>query len=211
MGRLRLPDRRQRRLDTPARPFREGRIGQLLAADTPGAEGVAQHLRELILRARRIGQVEDCAERRGDLEAAARDDFLRRQAGDVEHAGVGGGLAEAGRDGQVDLCWHYVPEAIQISGGVVGDRHLGLAAAVAAPQGPADQILVLARGEVPQAEDAAVDRLPGADPALVDLLRVAVAALRRLGRREVPPLLLGDGVQIVVQRMATLAHRKVLS
>ena len=175
--------------------------------DQPGAEGVAHHLGELILGERRRGQVEDRAGRRGDPVAAARRDVAGRQAGDVQHAVGGRGLAEARRHGQVDPGGHHVAEAVEVGGRLVGDGRPDRPPAIPAPQRPADQILVLAGREVAQPEEAAVDRLPGPEAALVDLLRVAVAGRRRLRGGEVAALPLGHRVQIALERVPAPPHR----
>ena len=64
--------------------------------------------------------------------------------------------------------------------------------------------------EIARAADASIDFFPVADPALVQLRRVLVAALRRLGRGEMASLSLRDGLQSAGQRPSALSQYEVL-
>jgi hypothetical protein len=179
----------------------------VLAAHQARAKGVAQHLRELVLGERRHGQIEDRARRRGDPEAVARGDVAGGQAGDMQDDAVGRGLAEARRHRLVDAGGHHVAEVVQVGRRLVRHRRPDVAPPVAAPQRPADQVLVLAGREVAQPEEAVVDRRPGPEAALIDLLRVAVARRRRLGGGEVAALPLGHRIEVALEGVPTLTHR----
>jgi hypothetical protein len=104
-------------------------------------------------------------------------------------------LAKATRHGEMDAFWHDITQVMDRERCVVGDDSLRNALLVSAPEGPADQVLTLARRKVAQAEDAATNPLPIASIAVVMLLAIRIACCSRLGGGEIASLLGSDLVQ----------------
>lgn len=109
--------------------------------------------------------------------------------------GAGGGDLEATRtprEGQreIDACRERVREPVQQQRGLVGDDPL-----LVTPQPGDDEILVVRRGEVAEALDAAEDTQEAARPHVVVEKGARIAGVGGLGGREVAVLGGGEGVE----------------
>ena len=147
----------------------------LATADETSPQRLSDGGVQMLLRQRTRRCIEQRAQGGGEAKARTLLCLVGTERAAMEHQCGRHRLAETGRHGEVDTRGHQVAEAVDGQGGVVRNDALRNALLIAAPEGPADQVLVLGGGKVAQAEDAAVGRLPEPGGALIVLLAVGVA------------------------------------
>ena len=106
----------------------------------------------------------------------------------VEHASLGRGFPEPGRDGEVDHDREEFRQIVEDQGRLMGDDGLGFIRAVPAPEREPDQILIFGHGDVVEPIESVLDPFECSGRDVVIEVRIIVTREFRLLCRKIAAL-----------------------
>jgi hypothetical protein len=158
------------------------------AADEALADSLAERLFNLVARYGTGGDVKEGPQRSRDPEAVMVLQVGLAEASPMKDAPLRARLPETGRYRQVHAFGKYVTEVVDAKGGLVGNDSLRPIITAPAPEGPADEVVVLRCRQVGKAIETAADSLEVAGLGVVVEMLLPVAGCGSLLGGEVAAL-----------------------
>ena len=122
-----------------------------------------------------VCHVEQCSQRRCDIESGATFNLIRLEHGFVEYASAGNLFSKTGRDREVNPARHHVAKFMDCQSCFMRNSRLDFASLIAAPKRPTDQVFVFTFGVGTQAVDSMIYLFPIASILVVMVLPVGIA------------------------------------